>query len=237
MSDGSDGSDENQGSGVNDDTINSTPPTTTLVGGLGLALAGLLGVLPIALNWIPGAGELQSVLSTGPAHIIRVLALLAGCVTLAFGFRTETGIVGSSTAGRIALLLLGLGFPLQSLVSVAILSSGAVGSWQGVVAGTVLQLLPIAATFVAGVVVVRAQLVTGVARWGLCGVAAAEALVFLLSLRIDAPQSYLFVVLFVLAALPPLLLAVTGASLALHGRTAAITGRARRVYLAWRLTT
>ena len=209
------------------------PKATTLLGGLGLALVGLLELSWLVPSWFPISSDAQSVLLGGPAQALVIAVLLASWVILAFGFRGEAGIVGSSVLGRIALILIGLVGPIQTLVSFAFLSGGLVGTVQGLWIGTALQLLPIVAIIGAAVMVARAQVLDGFARWILVGVAAAEVLVFALSAVPNASQAYYIAVLFYLAALPPLLLAIAGVSFALQGRSAAIKQQLRTIYAKW----
>ncbi len=221
--------------------MNSAPRTTTLLGGLGLALVGVLELLPIALNWFPSAYDLQSVFRSAPAQGVHLVVLLATCVILAFGVSREGGIVGSSRLGRVALLLVGLAFPIERFVSFGLFIGGVDGTEPGFVVGTVLQVLPIAAVSVAAVVVARVHVLEGFARWILIGCAGAQVFEFVfvavLATVPNAAQSPDLAVLDSVTALPPLLLLAAGVGLAFDGRSGVVKQQLRAVYTQWRLTT
>jgi hypothetical protein len=206
---------------------------TTLIGGLGLALVGVLELLPIVLNWFPAAYDTQNALRSGPAQSLQIIALLVSCVILAFGLRREGGIVGASAVGRMLLVLWGLANPIAVFVSFALVAGGLAGTLPGVVTGTVFQLLPLLALAGAAIMVARAHVLDGFARWILVGVAATEVLLFSLSALQNAPQAYYAIVFSYGAAIPPLMLAAAGVSVTLYGRSAAITQRLRAIYAQW----
>lgn len=217
--------------------MNATPRTTTLVGGMGLAVVGLLGLLPFVLDWVPAAPDSLSVLRSGPAQGIRDLALLVSCLILAFGLRHETGISARSLPGRVAFVVLAVAFPVQRLASFVLLSPGQSGTPSVVVVGTALEILPIAAVLVAAVAVVRAGILDGFARWSLLVYGLTEAIVFAMVNVPNASQTYTLVVFFYVAALSPLLLLAAGASFVLSGRSAAVKQKVRAVYVRWQATT
>ncbi len=215
----------------------SGPNRTTFFGGLGLTLVAAIQSAAVIATLLPNADGLFVVLRGAPTQIIVDLLLLASCVILAFGYRGDEDIVGSSALGRVGFLLLGLAGPIQilfSYLSVALITGG---SSAAVWVGTALGLLPMAATTIAAVAVIRAGILAGFSRWILLGVAAAEVIQFALSAVQNAPQGYYIAVLFYLAALPPLLLLCAGVSFALEGRSADIRERLQTIYATWRATT
>ena len=206
---------------------------TTLLGGLGLALVALVQLVTLVGSWFPNAVESFFVVNIVPNQIVVPLLLLASCVILAFGYRREQGIVGSSVLGRVGFLVLGLTSPIQIVFSLLLLNASSIGSPGAIWVGTALEVLPVAATAVAAVAVVRAHVLTGFARWILVGVAAAELVQFGLSAVPNATQSYYIAVLFYLAAVPLLLLLSAGVSFALEGRAASIRQRLQVIYAKW----
>lgn len=228
----------------------STPSTTTSLGGVGLALVAAIPLVAIVAPWFSIAGDSFPLLRSAPSQIVVDLILLASCVILAFGYRAETGIVGASMLGRVGFLLLGLSSPIHYLFSTLtiILTIGESPGALGV--GTALALLPIVATALAAVAVVRARVLAGFARWILLAVAAAEVAQFALSAAgeialftqtpsavADGLQSYYTVVVVYLPAVPLLLLLAAGVSYALEGRSAGIRRRVQTIHAQWRATT
>ena len=203
---------------------------TTFFGGLGLALVALVQLVPLVGSWIPNDGPVF--VNSVASQIVVPLLLLVSCVILAFGFRGEQSVVGSSVLGRVGLLLLGLTSPIQIAFSY-LAFAGHVGSPAAVWTGTALEVLPVVATAIASVAVVRAHVLTGFARWILVGVAGAELIQFVLSSVPNATQGYYVAVLFYAAAVPPLLLLSAGVSFALEGRTASIRQRLQVIYAKW----
>ncbi|MBW4033165.1 MAG: hypothetical protein HIU88_10950 [Acidobacteria bacterium] len=194
-------------------------------------------LVPVIATWFPSAGESFTLLRSAPSQIIVDLLLLASCVILAFGYRGEEGIVGPSVPGRVGLLLLGLASPVQILLSYLTSTLNTGGSSWAFWVGTALGLLPMAATTIAAVAVIRAHVLAGFTRWILLGVAAAEVVQFALSAVQNASQDYYIAVGFYLAAVPPLLLLSAGVSFTLHGRSDSIRQRLHTIHATWRATT
>jgi hypothetical protein len=215
----------------------SGPRRTTSFGGLGLALVAVIPLLALIASWFPSASESFSLLSSAPSQIGVDLILLASCVILAFGYRGEEGIVGSSVPGRVGFLLLGLASPIQILVSYLAFALNVGGSSAVVWTGTVLGLLPILATTIAAVAVIRAGVLAGFARWILLGVAAAEVVQFACVAVQIASQDYNMAVALYFAAVPLVLLLSAGVSLTLDGRSASIRHRVHTIHATWRATT
>lgn len=215
----------------------SGPNRTTLLGGVGLALVAVIPLTALIATWLPNDGELFSVLRSAPSQIVVDLILLASCIVLSFGYRSEQGIVGPSVLGRVGFLLLGLTSAIQYLFSFPMITLNIGGPSAAMWIGTALGLLPTAATTMAAVAVIRAHVLAGFARWILLGVAAAEVVQFALSAVQNASQGYYIAVLFYLAALPLLLLLSAGVSFALEGRSVSIGRRLQTIHAKWRATT
>ncbi len=210
---------------------------TTSFGGLGLALVAVIQLVPVIATCFPSASESFSLLRSAPSQIIVDLLLLVSCVILAFGYRGEEGIVGPSVTGRVGFLLLGLASPIQILFSYLASTLNAGGSPWSVWTGTVLGLLPILATTIAAVAVIRAGVLVGFARWILLGVAAAEVAEFAFVAVQIASQDYNIAVAFYFAAVPLVLLLSAGVSFTLQGRSASIRQRLHTIHATWRATT
>ncbi|NEM91656.1 hypothetical protein [Galbitalea soli] len=199
---------------------------TTLLGGALLAVAGLIALLGSARVTLPDSAiPFGSII---PATIADIV-LLAAFITLAVGVRGETGIVGTSTVGRVALILFGCGYLLFGLFSLLPLSPG---SGAALAAGIVLQVLIVAAGLVAGVIALRAGVVNGAARWILLAVVVGNAL---WSIPAFIPDAALALSLAVWKAelVMPVGFVILGVSLAVHGRSAAIRHRLHAINENW----
>ena len=215
----------------------SGPNRTTSFGGLGLALVALIPLVALIANWFPSASESFSLLRSAPSQIIVDLLLLASCVILAFGYRGDEGIVGSSVPGRFGFLLLGLASPIQILLSYLASTLNTGGASWAIWVGTALGLLPMAGTTIAAVAVIRAGVLGGFARWVLLGVAAAEVVEFAFAAVQIASQDYNIAGAFYFSAVPLVLLLSAGVSLTLNGRSASIRQRLHTIHDTWRATT
>ncbi len=206
-------------------------------GGSSLGLVGGLSFLSAVSSWLPNMYGLQLMLRSAPSQSVQIVALLVGSIILAFGFRREVGIVGSSLIGRVALLLYGLAFPLQILSSFMLSLNSLSGTALGLAIGTIFEVCPVVAVFVAGIVVVRARTLKGFARWGLVVFASLQTIVFILAIASTSFQSYYPEGLFYVTAFPSLALTLWGASLVFYGKLPSIKRHIRTVYDKWRLTT
>jgi hypothetical protein len=228
----------------------SSSSKTTSFGGLGLVLVALIPLVALVATWTPNASESFSLLRSAPSQIVVDIILLASCLILAFGYRGEQGIVGTSVPGQIGFLLLGLTSAIQYLFSFLTISLNVSGSPGAVWIGTALELLPMVATVMAAVAVVRAHVLAGFSRWILLAVAAAEVAQFALSAGTEiallaqsqstgqnALQDYYTAVVLYLPAVPLLLLLSAGVSFALEGRSAGIRQRLQSIHAQWRATT
>jgi len=141
-----------------------------IAGGAALFLSGCIGLL--------GAFHVRAggyFFNNGPATISALL-LLGAVIVLAIGLRGETGIVGSSTLGKVALIVFGARGLV--LVGFTIVLAGASLPVAQVIndCGTVVF---VAAGAVASIVVVRKRVLQGVSRWVLLAVAAGFGIVLL----------------------------------------------------------
>ncbi len=199
------------------------PYRTTLWGGGGLVLSGLIALLA-SLHFVLSLTPSRSLFfaSTVPLMVSDVVMLLA-TVILAFGVRGESGIAGASIIGKVALLVFGASYLLFSLYGL-LPSSRTPGVAASVFVGDALELVVIAAAVVAGVVVVRAKELHGVARWMLLAVALWDAI---WGGMIFIPSIGLALILAVWQAdiLMPVALIVLGVTYAVQGRSAAIRRR------------
>ncbi|MFE4468991.1 hypothetical protein ACFRFH_09240 [Leifsonia sp. NPDC056824] len=149
----------------------SASRTTLTWGGAGLILAT---VVPIVAELAflfppPGTSWLYSA-ETPAAGTASAVVLVITFVVLAFGIRGERGIAGPSRAGRGALVLFALtsvvsaGYVGMNLTVVAV-SSGALAVMS--ILSWALQIARVVALIVAAILVFRAGVVTGAARWAL----------------------------------------------------------------------
>ena len=183
----------------------ATASRTTLTwGGAALVLATLTPIVTelAVLFPLPGTSWLYSV-ETPFAETVSAAVLVIAFVVLAFGIRGEQGIAGRSRAGRGALVL----FALTSVVSAGYVAVNmtAVGVNSAVLALVsilfwILEIARAVALIVAAILVFRAGVVTGPARWGLPIVALALVSVMVVS-RIPLP-ALLDVWLWGLVAIP-----------------------------------
>lgn len=168
----------------------SASRATLTWGGACLILATVVPIVAeLALLFPPpGTSWLYSA-ETPVAATASAAVLVIAFVVLAFGVRGERGIAGPSRAGRGALVL----FALTSIVSagyvgmnltVVAVSSGALAVMS--ILSWALQIARVVALIVAAVLVFRAGVVTGPARWALPIVALVLVAVMMVS-RIPFP--------------------------------------------------
>lgn len=210
------------------------PQRTTLTAGVLLLVSALLLLIVRSRAALPVTGTITIPLG-GPVVAFAEAAVHgAAFLVAALGIAGEVGIAGGSRLGRTALVVWGV----RDLV-LAVLGSVATGSGPGasvlVVLGTALSVLFPAAAVVAAVVVVRAEVLSGLARWVLVPVAvlacASGSLSFL-------PAPVVLGVATALVAVPielldPVLTALVGIAFLLWSRMEAVKHRARTAYEAW----
>ena len=208
---------------------------TTLWGGAGIIVASVLmaspSLLPIApIEWYFLSGWLPVL------QILSTVMLAAAVFILALGVRSETGIVGSSVVGKVALIGFGVlrvllavlpsSFPIALDADTMDLSTRTVLGYVN----TFLYALPLIAALVAGLVVVRVGVLHGVARWGLLGSAAANLMGMIL-LTIPVVEVMSAASLFYSASL--LLMLALGIALMLSGQSEALRKRWKIINDAW----
>lgn len=196
----------------------SASRTTLTWGGAGLILGT---VIPIVAQLVfvfppPGTSWLYST-ETPIAGTASAAVLVIAFVVLAFGVRGERGIAGSSRVGKTALVL----FALTTAVSAGYVTwdMTAVGVNSGLLAIVSIllwtwEIVRVVALVVAAIVVFRAGVVTGPARWALPVVALVLAGVMVVS-RIPLP-AVLSVWLWGLVGIP-LALLLTGVLFLVQG--------------------
>ena len=145
---------------------------TLSVGGSGIVLATLVPLVAETIVYFPVPYDLSWLNQFGHLLFAQLSAgvLLIALIILAVGIGKGSGIAGASIIGKLSLILFpgaGLvlsvieppnGFPLGT--SRTVLELWAVGTWS-------IFLLGLASLIVASIVVFRAGVIRGVARWGL----------------------------------------------------------------------
>lgn len=189
---------------------------TTLLGGLGIVLATLpplAGTLDPTWPHIPGAQPVSWM----------IFAVALGI--LAFGMSGESGIVGDSVVGRVALFVFGIHELVLTLASTLTPlpadpreASPPLGSPAAIVGGWAFQsvsIVGLVAAAVAAIVIVRAGILGAPARWALLPVPVVGAVGMSL-LFVPAQEVALVGAQFSEATFP--LLALVGVAYAVHGR-------------------
>jgi len=206
----------------------STPERTTLVGGVLLAIAGVIGLLGSVRFTIPLPEASILFESVIPATVSNIL-LLAAFITLAMGTRGETGIVGRSVLGRLSLILFGGGYLVFTVYALLPVSSGSGGA---IVGGMILEVLVIVAGVIAGVVTRRARLLHGAARWMLLAVGIWNA-IWSIPAFIPNTDLALSLAIWKVDILMPAALIVLSVTYMVHGRSAAIRHRLHVINENW----
>ncbi|RFA08547.1 hypothetical protein B7R54_04380 [Subtercola boreus] len=210
------------------------PPSTartTLLGGFGIVIAmlvPLVGSLDPTWPRIPGSQLLSWM----------IFAVALGI--LAFGVPGESGIVGDSVVGRVALfvfgihqLVLGIASTVTPVPTDPVSAKAQAGSTASIVGGWVFEAILVAglvAAAVAAVVIVRAGLLGGPARWALLPVPLVDAIGLVL---LFVPVQEVALVGAQLSEAVFVLLALVGAAYALDGRWPAIRRWLRLVNEKW----
>lgn len=184
---------------------------TTVWGGCGIALAGLLSLVATLAFTVPG----ESAVSLSWLQLVASVILLVALRVLAFGIRSEQGIVGGSRIGRVGLVLFGA-FPLaQGLL--ALISSTGTDDAARVLGNVslVLSAAALASGITAALVILRVGVLTGPVRWAFALVVAWNALMTVIDfipvlLQATFPWGY---------AIGFLLQIGLGASYALYGQS------------------
>lgn len=151
----------------------STRQPTLLAAGAAYAVSGLVGLVVWSMFWLPlGPLAFSPALSTPLALVGDGLAL-GGALILAFGVRGDPDAVGGSRVARVALLVVCSYWILRWVARLAPAEEGLLPlffllwGW-GVVAAS--------AAVLAGIVVARAGVIVGPARWAPLGAVLAHLL-------------------------------------------------------------
>lgn len=145
----------------------SARPVWRSYGGGGLALGGLVLLCATFVEWAyyaQGAVDDVLLLSYGVTFVAALVVLAVSTVPLAFGSTGRDGVVGRSLAGRIALV--GYGWVFLA-AQVALLLATFAGVEAASTVNLVLTLVQTGCAVVAVVVVYRARIARGAARWSL----------------------------------------------------------------------
>lgn len=209
--------------------------TTVLAGGL-LLLSGLLELLVRVRAGLPVTETFVIPLSGSIASFAAAVTRLAAFLVAALGVGGELGFAGRSRTGQVALVLWGarvLTFSLLSLIPIDDAASPAVG-----ITGLVAQVLFVAAAVVSVVLVVRARVLTGFARWVLLPTAVVDVAFLALAYPPPFGTEVALSIMVSLAAWPselvdPALTLLIAVTLLLWGRTEAVKHRAQVVHDAW----
>jgi hypothetical protein len=210
----------------------TTPHFTTLWGGSGLVVAGVLSLLAIFNVAVPLARDYYFPFSSTIPQLLASIILLVSVGILALGIRGESGIAGRSVVGKTALLVFGLGhlvFYLVGLLSKNLSQNAlTIESYFDLA----FEIIVLVAGVIAAVVVLRAGVLHGFARWVLVPVAVWNAIIFGV---MSTPLIQVAYVLVVWQAdiVPPVLLIVLGLSYLLQGQSAAIRHRLHIINENW----
>ncbi|MGX5681706.1 hypothetical protein [Schumannella luteola] len=199
-------------------TAASTRPAWSTFGGGGILLAATLLFVATILEYVywvvaeaDSPGLLVAVVVTLGASI---LLYAAAVFPLAFGSRGSNGIVGRSVLGKVALLAFGLGFAVaETLYLIATYGIGADPGW-GAMVFFVVQFVGIV---VAAIVIARASIATGFARWSLL---IGSALALVCSIVVRTTDS--FEVVTVAYCVSTVIQAIVGASYLAAGKRTSV---------------
>jgi len=175
--------------------MSSTARSSLVVGGVGIVLASLVPLWTRVSYVFPQGFDVPSVAMTWQPYlgVLSAAVLVASFAVLAFGVRGGTGVAGSSLVGKIALVLFALCTLVVNLVGFVPLPTLPEGEYTGLgktdlgavillgIASFAVAVLGTIALAVASIVVLRAGVVHGVARWGLVVLAVVSVLSLLVN--------------------------------------------------------
>lgn len=210
------------------------PQRTTARASALLLVSGLLLLLAAARIEVPITETLVVPLD-GPIVLLAAAATRAAAFTvLAIGTVGEVGVTAGSVVGRAALIIWGARDLV--LVLLSLMPSTIASALGGL---TVALMLLFAAAAVAAVIqVVRARVLSGVARWVLLPIAVVDCFYAALATPLPIPTGAELPVVTAISVWPtefvfPLLTLLAGVALLLWGRMEALKHRAQVVHNAW----
>jgi hypothetical protein len=208
------------------------PQRTTFTAGLLFVVSGVLQLSNTAGFGLPITETFVISLSNPVLAFAAALAEAAAFVIAAIGIAGEIGIAGPAPWGRIALIVFGVRNVLFAALPVVPLDAP-LGEAQGYICSTVSLLFAVAGV-VGAIAVVRARVLSGVARWVLLPVAVIEcALVLAFSWPLLPVDVVLAIPADPIRFTGPALTLLLAASLLLWGRFEAVKHRARVIRDAW----
>jgi len=209
------------------------PQRTTFWAGVCFVVAALLAVLVFSQFALAVTKSFSLFIPNPIAMVLAAAVRAAGFVVAALGLRGEAGVVADSRLGRAALILFGVGdrvWAVESLFPFG--TADGPPSAVLIVASTALAVAVPIAALVAAVVVYRAAVLGGIARWILLPIALVDLVILVLEF---GPLQDLFVALNLLPLefLQPVLLVALGAAYLVHGRGEAVKHRAQVINENW----
>jgi hypothetical protein len=154
----------------------SSSPTTLLLGGIGIVIATLNPLVGRAVFMFPVSNAFSWLNQSWQALPQQLSAgvLVVALTILAIGIGKESGIPGTSVIGKLSLMIIGVAALALSFIDTGPMPTLGTNPTVlafltiGWVTGGILEL---AALTVASIVVFRAGVVRGIARWGLLALA------------------------------------------------------------------
>ena len=210
--------------------------STLSFGGAGIILATLIPLVAEAVGLFPVPYDFSWLNQFGQPSFAQLCAgvLVVAFTILAMGIRKEPGIAGASVIGKLSLILFAVaGLAVRVIVPASIAPIGTISPNVLTVLSAVLLctwLLGLAALIVASIVVFRAGVVRGVARWGLIVLAIATAITFALGL---VPSVEVAEVTWWTYAVALLIQLLTGVLYVLHGQTAVLKHQLQVIHEPW----
>lgn len=210
------------------------PNVTTLCAGGGIIVVSLIWFFAYFGLAIPITDEYILLFTAEIPQRISSIILLLAMGILAFGIRGEPGIVGRSVIGKIALLVFGLGTDAVVPALVGVLARNLSQNTLTIEGYFELNfaygLIIIASGVVAAIVVVRANILHGFARWALVPVVVCYGFAMGLSWIPELEAVY---VAAGTELLRPASLIVLGFTYLLQGQSAAIHHRLQIINEKW----
>jgi hypothetical protein len=216
---------------MNTSTLNR-PHLTTLWGGGGIVIAALLSLLATFRVAVPLAHDYSFQFRGAIPQLLSSIVLAVAIGILALGIRAEAGIVRRSVVGKIALIVFGLRDVVIALVGMLSrnLSQNALAIESYF--DLAFEVIVVVAGVVAAVVIVRADVLDGFARWVLVPVAVWNAIIIGVMLIPVIEVAYYFVAWPTEIVRPALFIAL-GAAYLLEGQSAAIRHRLQIINENW----